>query len=361
MSSLAIRVLPTPLHRKCLIAGCLLWWTLPTVGKAHHETTTTRLGSLYGTMGVPYQNEQPLPRLNLGAQYDMLVFGRTLNDTSQVEGTQTGEVLMHTVTTDLSVELRSRSRFGLRLPVGVVRTRRLHDAVRSTGLGDLQFFLAQRWPLRAAWSAPQANTRPQPQDTEPARWSMGLRTGVVVPTGVYDPRSTVRLTDLQGRSDGSLALSTGNAQASLGAGTYAMQGGLFVSLRARPWLALTLDGGVNQPLRDTEDRIRWGSDVLTTMAVDAIFAKRRLVLRVAADHLFHSRDLVPADNGTTSGDPAERSRVGGRHELGLAAGISACFRAFSLGIQGHIPVWQKARGLQLVETFSLQAICAYSL
>ncbi|MEL7239402.1 MAG: hypothetical protein AAGK78_11110 [Planctomycetota bacterium] len=52
---------------------------------------------------------------------------------------------------------------------------------------------------------------------------------------------------------------------------------------------------------------------------------------------------------------------GSRTEVGGAVGVRARWSpAWSCGLSGHVPVWQQADGVQLVEVVSVRVDCGYS-
>lgn len=330
----------------------------PDAASAHHPNATAKVGTTSG----PSQSEVgaddvPAPRLDASLAYEMFFFGRVMRGSDDYDRAGLGTVQMYLLSTSLALELASRTRATLRVPVGVLLSNPVDGEaeVASAGMGDMQLTVAQEMRSDRA-GGPAIGLR--------------LRGGLVAPTGRYETEESFSLTDIVGSPDGSVAPVTYNTRASLGGDTWSLIAAAELEWDASERVRLQLASTIFQPLTTTSDGIRWGLDGEIGAQSRVAAIPGRLVIGGGIDYRFHGRDQVPLDEvpamdgddpGAGDGAPGRESS-GGRHELGLGLGISARLtRPLSCAIRVRLPVWQRVSGIQLVETVATTASCSMTL
>ena len=298
---------------------------------AHHDVAVQRVGGAgLGASGLLGGLERP--SLTFDLAWELGVFGRAL------AGTRRHPVEAPTATIQLLVlgahlDLASGLGFGVSLPAGWVRW---SGPESQLGLGDLRLAVTGAWPVRSA----------------------GLRVrllgALIVPTGAYARDAAFSSTELEGGPGGELRLVTWDTRASLGAGAFAAMAGVDVAWRWLPRLDLELGAGFVQPLGRTPDEVRWGHDLRLSPGL-RVGVSEVLSLEGGAELRRHGRDRVPREDGT-------RRDVGGRDEVGVRFGLRLELRrGLACAVRAHLPVWQRAGGVQLVESGSGSAACTLGL
>ena len=229
----------------------------------------------------------------------------------------------------------------VRLPVGLVVTGSPTESGDTAfGLGDLNLTASQE--LSRLWA-------------EPSRWlSVSARLQLSAPTGRYRSGATMSFTDVSPTDEGGLDVVTYDTQSSLGAGVWSAGAGLQVAAWLSKRVQVNAASVVTVPLSRTPDRIRWGRDVDVQLGGAVVPWLDVLALLGGVDYRWHDLDDVP------DAETGEQIRVGGRHEVGVMAGLQGRIgRSLTCEGRVHWPVWQRAGGVQLVETVSARASCGY--
>jgi hypothetical protein len=306
---------------------------------AHHTTATALVAATPYRLGAAAFG--PLPRLELGLAWQLHVFDRLLEAGEARSARDLGAVDVHMMSVAVAVALQGGTRVDLALPFGLVDVTAHGADTRSTwGLADIHLSLSQQL-------APAAGGL-----------SVVLRAGLGAPTGRYAPDDVLSVTRLRPGTDGSLGLATYNTNASLGRGAWTATAGLELGWSLGSGIRVEVEALAQLPLVDTRDAVRWGADIegragaCFELIGDVFGACPALVLR------HHARDEVE-DLDEGSGELLRR-RVGGRDEvaLRLALDLRAGDRV-GCTLSGEVPVYQRAGGLQLVESVSFRVGCRF--
>lgn len=324
---------------KRLALAALLALAAPSGAFAHHGQATNRLGPDPGG-GRLVWSDAPPPRVLVTAGYDHTHFSRARQGAGAYARADLGRVSVDTLTLAANVELASRTRFVLQLPVGLTTVRPARAAAQTAaGLGDLTLGVAQPWSLGGPWR-------------------LQAEAGLVLPTGRYANDAALSLTDVSGVSDGGVDLVTYDTRASLGAGTWSPYADLTAGARVGRW-AGAVGVTVQAPLTRTSDDIRWGYDVETRVSGQVgVWRAGRFGVTVGAgvDYRRHGRDDVP------NLETGETEATGGRHDVGARLRVQVDLPGqVWCAAQARLPVWQYAGGVQLMETVSAGATCAVSV
>ncbi|MCA9529997.1 MAG: hypothetical protein KC543_07665 [Myxococcales bacterium] len=335
---------------------------------AHHGSSVARVGGGASMAWTPASASVPPPRLDLGVSYSVNYFGRTLEGHSSVGGDGLGKVLVHLVTPSARLALRHGTTVGVALPVGTVRTYPPGGATSTSGgLGDLSAFVSQ--DLGRLWGGggahgharhPHAHGTSHHAHHHERAFGLALRAGLTAPTGRYRPAGDLSVTDVHPGPGGSLMPHTFNSQTSLGAGVWAIAYGADAWWRAHPRVRLSAGLDASSPVSTTSDDIRWGTDLTGSVGATLELVHDAVWATVSADARWHARDRIPVVSPVT--DETTHERAGSRVELGAAAGLSTLFaRRLSCSLSVHVPYWQRAGGIQLVETVSGNARCTVGI
>jgi hypothetical protein len=309
---------------------------------AHHTTATTHVGAspyrLGGLTGLR------APRLEFGFAYQLHVFDRLIEDTVALSSDSLGNVTVHMVSLPVAAVFSGGTRLDISVPFGFADVRDAErDLQRTLGMGDLLATISQDVVALVA---------------EPGPLSVNLRAGLVMPTGRYAPDDVLAATRLRPGAEGSLNLSTYNMNASLGRGAWAAIAGAQVAWSPSRGARMEADLTVVVPLSRTADEVLWGADVLATVGgcVELVPGVLGACPGLVGRH--HARDMIK-DLDETSGAPVRR-RVGGRVELAMRLGFDVTFtEGFGCTLSGELPVYQRAGGLQLVESVSFRVGCRF--
>ena len=312
--------------------------------RAHHGSATTRMGDVGIGQGAPRLSAPlPLPQMQSGLLLDGSHFSRVRMGSHGYDRAELGQVAVATLGMQLLLELKSRTFFGLHLPVGVVSvTDPDHNRRVAAGLGDTAFFVGQQFvPKRK-------------EKTSPVSFMVTL--GLLTPTGRYEPEAGLSLAHVETGADGSLDLLTYNVQTSLGAGSWSPFGKLGVRWQAHRRWALLGESTFVRPVTRARDGVLWGADLQGRLGLLVEVVEDRLALQPNLNYRHHFRNQVPildAESGVTS-----RASVGGRDELTVGLDLSAQFGLhLSCALGARVPVWQRVAGVQLVETVGGQLGC----
>lgn len=313
--------------------------------RAHHGTATNRADGASGALGVGAGLARAgAAGLDASLSAELSVFGRRLEGSTPHEGG--GALVVHTWSPTLGFTFASGTRAGLRLPVGLVHTDPEYgDSASAAGLGDLELAISQDVlrPFGVSTGGPV---------------ELRAQVGLQAPTGRYDAESALAITRVEDGAGGALDVVTYDTRASLGAGAWRLAGALEARARLLPSLHVFGAARLGGPLDRTPDDIRWGLDLVGQLGVSWVPWADRLGLIAGLAHRWHTKDTVPGEDRET-GAPT-RERVGGRQELGALLGLDlAVTRRLVCGARAHVPAWQHAGGVQLVETVSAQLSCGY--
>ncbi len=315
---------------------------LPATVEAHHSNPTSR-ASANGAAWLGSVMGAGTSSLDARLATEIAYFGRLQADDETPPGM--GDLVVATLVPTLVAQGDSGTAVVLTQPVGFVRTDPREGAAETSfGLGDLSLTVSQE--LIGLFG---------PSKVQPGPLAIRVRLLTVAPTGRYLPEPALSVTGVENTADGALDVVTYDTQASLGAGVWSVGAGLDIDYQLSPRWRVGVLGQVTQPLTTTSDDIRWGRDVDTLVGVTVIPWREVLGLALQVDYRWHDRDDIPEDEGTG------RSRVGGRHEVGIAGGFE--FRVgenLSCAGRVHVPVFQQVGGVQLVETVSVQTSCGYA-
>lgn len=325
-----------------VLAATAASWLVAAPALAHHGGSIGRIDATPATFGTP---PLPPPRITPTVGYMYARFGRLLEGTADFQGEGQGAVDVHLALLGLSGALQSGTEIGILLPVGVSRTSlEDQDALTSTGLGDMKL-----------WASQDLGRLLFP---DASRVGLRVSAGLVLPSGVYDPQTQVRVSSLETSPDGGLEFLLYDTQSSLGAGTTALEAGAVLGWRLWERASVFTEADVRQPLHETPDQIFWGTDMRTRLAAQVWPWVRRLAVRAGLRYAHHTPDRIPLP-GAESEDG--RRFVGGRDELSVEARILAHFLPwFGCGVQARLPIWQRVGGVQLVESFSTHLECSVS-
>ena len=330
-----------------LLAAALGVGLCATSALAHHTSSVAKVGGAQGSgqRGGAMADALPAPRLDIGLVHDIVYFDRVLQGTEVYTKGELGSVLLNLVTLAAQLELGSGTRLGVLMPAGMITTSPAGSATSSAvGMGDLQVFVGQ--DLGSFWRA-----RPV---------ELALRVGGALPTGDYERGTGLSLTDLSGSEDGSLDLITYNIRASLGAGVSSLVGLAELTWRAHTRVRLQASAGVLYPVSSTEEDIRWGEDVHTSMAISLEVLRGALAVGGGAHYRWHARDEAPVVDEESG--LATSERVGGRHEaIGSIAAHVRFHPRIICSLRAHVPFWQRVGGIQLVETLSATTSCTFGI
>lgn len=305
---------------------------------AHHTRPTARPTSSGGLLRLSTSDVQK-PKLSVIVGTELAYFDRFRStDEAHNDG---GRLLITTLVPSVQVVLATGTDAQIRLPVGFVRAEpSVQNATTEFGLGDLD--VGVRQDLSRLWS------------NAGDRLTIHLGARLVAPTGRYRSDAALSVVGLTTGDDRALRPTTYDTQASLGAGIWSAGLGVQLGWRPHPRWHLSSLAEWLEPLSNTSDGIRWGRDVDVQVALTAVVWAETLALMVGGDYRWHDQDRVP--------DPESGRRfdVGGRDELGVAVGLRAELTdSWSCSARGHIPVWQRVGGVQLVETVSAELQCGY--
>lgn len=330
------------------VAGALVLGA-PPAARAHHGTSTTRVGGLGGFQRIATRRDAlPPPRADGALVHDFSFFDRVLEGAEGYDQADLGAVVVTTLSPTFRLLLDTGTSVGLRVPIGIsVASPAEGDAQTLAGLGDLQLSAAQE--LTALWD----RERDLPL-------AVSVRVGMVAPTGRYEPDVGFSVTDVSGSSEGTIDLITYNTRATLGAGVWSLVGALELDWDVVDRLSLTATGQLVQPFTRTSDDIFWGLDAEVALYTSFAVLPGRFRVGLGADYRYHGLDEIPVEDEVTGA--LVRDAVGGRDEVGLGLGVEARFtNRLGCSVRGHVPVWQRVGGVQLVETFSVTTGCAYAV
>jgi hypothetical protein len=335
--------IPWRLRPRLWLLACLaLGVTTSESAWAHHGSSTTRVGSVSAFRATgSAQTSDELPQVAMNAGLRTTFFGRALEGTLPYEKAELGSVFVNALDWTALLELKSRTQFALRAPVGAV----IVDSAQSgrhvsSGLGDLELSVGQELLSWFGLRAPSFTTT--------------LRAGVLMPTGHYEPTTGLRWTDVQGTSDGTIRIVTHDTRASLGADSWAPLGALENRWQVARRVALLLDSNLFFPASSTRDGIRWGADVTTLVGTNTELIANRLHALGAFDYRHHFADQVPHVDEVSGA--SSLGRTGRRDELAAQLGFGiAISRTSECLVRARVPVWQQVAGIQLAQTFSAQA------
>jgi hypothetical protein len=314
---------------------------------AHHGSSLSQIGNTSMRSRAATVGEAvPPPSLELSLTYDGMYFSRELYKSQRYDKGDFGTILVQRLLPTARLTLASSTQLSLTVPVGIVAISP-HEGSSTTraGFGDTRLDIGQ--DLSGLWS----NAGPV---------SVAVHTGMLAPTGKYQPDSSLSVTDIVPGSSGALNLVTYNTRASLGADAWSWGVGADVLLRVHQRLKLDVRLDVMHPLTRTQDDILWGLDVNAFAAAYVEPVLSVLSLFAGVDDHWHQRDSIPVVDETTL--ITRHERVGGRHEISIVAGASVrVATALECNVRAHLPVFQHVGGVQLVETFAINTGCAVML
>jgi hypothetical protein len=308
---------------------------------AHHDTAVGRVGGAGPDGLVMDGRDGEAPRLELGMDLDVRRFARTLKGSDRFAGPELVAVDVVQGVLRPAVRLRSPTRLGIDLPVGVVRTTgddRAPDL--APGMGDVRLWAAHRLVRRPVGDG---------------GLSVWVQAGLWAPTGRYVREAAVSLVDVQPGEGGALDIVPYDTRASLGAGAWVPTLAADTRLQ-RGRLTLQAGLGAQLPVTDTPDDIRWGADLQATLQASVGLAGERLRVGARLAGLHHTADRLEhrdPDTGTV------RPMAVGRRSA-LQVGLTAVGRlseAVSCGVEGEVPVVQHVQGTQLVASLGATARC----
>ncbi len=307
---------------------------------AHHTSSTSRLATNTGPVLAQSPSELGSPLFRSGFLYESNYFSQSKEGAARYEKSKLGRVWTQTLASQLSLTLPTRSYLGLTLPVGLLELKAPDTpTLRRAGLGDVSLYLAQEL-LPAHWETP---------------WSMRAAIGLSAPTGAYEPEHRLSVHSIENAEYGYTSVSTYNAQASLGSGSFSGQLTLqtFFELGQRSQLSGQLR--YEQPLSRTEDGILWGSDLEAQVKLQMKVTKERFSVSLGTSYRTHFPDHLPAAEHESHG-----SLAGRRDELALEAGLLyRSHRAHFCQLGVRLPYFQHVQGVQLVETVSGYLKCSF--
>ncbi|MEO1482406.1 MAG: transporter [Myxococcota bacterium] len=307
-----------------------LAWVLPGAALAHHDGAIGRIDPTSAQLVTPGRGEAP--RLDSSLAYRFAYFGRVLDDGSTVDGD--GAIEVHLAVLGARVYATDSVFFSAALPVGLSRTEGERFDEQTRGLGDMTLGVG----YATQWS----------------RVLLSAEAGMVLPSGRYEPENALTISDITTTAEGGLDLALFDTRASLGADTWAAQAAVTAALPLGPWIPRARLSAV-QPLTDTEDGIRWGTDL--SAAADLAWTGGPVTLSGGAEWRSHLEDRLQVGS-----DDAPLERLGGRDQLSVLAEISvATGEDARCGIAGSVPVYQRTGAPQVVETFSGSLQCAFAL
>lgn len=325
---------------KPLSLAAMLVVGLSASASAHHTTSTAhvgvspyRLGALEGLRA---------PRLELGFAYQLHVFDRLIEDTLVGSSDPLGRVDLHLISLPLALVLPGGTRLEAAVPFGTADVQvGKSPSTKNFGMADASFTVSQ--DVSALFA-------------DPGSLIFSLRAGLVLPSGRYAPDDVLSATRLRPGDAGSLNLSTYNMNASLGRGAWAAVAGAQIGWSPSRSARLEADVAVLVPISRTADEVLWGADVTATVGgcVELLPGVLGVCPGLVARH--HTRDTVE-DLDEASGALVRR-QVGGRTELAMRLAVDlGITEGFACTLGGELPVWQRAGGLQLVESASVRVGC----
>ncbi|MEN0065863.1 MAG: hypothetical protein AAGA48_27230 [Myxococcota bacterium] len=298
----------------------------PTHAWAHHDTAVQQVGSTTTDVGST-DFEGDGPRFEARAGFTWQSFGRLQSGGDRFDDAKPA-VAVERYTLSMSYRMASRTRIDLALPAGRIRGER----AGAMGLGDVSAGLSQAFgPVR-----------------------VGLLG--TAPTGRYTMDAVSSVVDVTADDSGTPRLTTYDARASLGSGTW--QVGTVASLEGR----LGRFGGqlrttLIQPLNETVDGIRWGRDVTLLAAASARLAGDQIQLGTGLLGRIHAADRIQAEPEPER--TAEVLRTSRRRSLGIVTSLGIRLTGgLSCGTRAHVPLAQWVQGVQLAESFTVTASCA---
>lgn len=313
---------------------------------AHHGTATTRVDSaaqatLASSSGVP------APRLELGIGLGARSFARTMAGTAPFAGDPLGTVAVQQLTASLRYTLRTRTHLLVQVPIARIHTQSATGEPTSVaGLSDVSAAVGQDlW----VWKGPETRTSP--------RLVWRAQGGLSAPTGRYDAVSRFQITQVDDTGDGGLDIITYDTRATLGSGAWALSAATALDWMPSDRVGLVVSAATSVPVTRAPDEVRWGSDLEATLGGRASLLANRLTVggQLAARH--HTRDEIDAIDEETG--QTVRDRVGGRDQVSVGAAVQGRLsRALVCSAQVSAPVWQRAGGIQLMETWSTSASCS---
>lgn len=293
---------------------------------AHHDTAVQQFGAGSPSTAPSTLLDAPSPRFEARARFDWSSFGELREGRTRRSDAEPS-IAVERYTLSAGVRLASRTRFDLALPTGRIRG----GEPGRFGLGDVAASLTQELGI--------------------------LRLGVLgsVPTGRYTVDAVSSIVDVQPDDTGELSIITYDARASLGSGTF--RTGLTAGLLVQTGRVVgTLQSTWVQPLGETSDDIRWGSDLALRGVLAVRAFAERLSLGAGLLGQLHTADRVngePAANGA-----ATTLRTSRRRSLAVTGTLGARLASgFSCGTQVRVPVVQWVQGVQLAESFTVSAQC----
>ena len=137
----------------------------------------------------------------------------------------------------------------------------------------------------------------------------------------------------------------------MGAGAWVVAAAGGVGGRLSPSLLWAVDSSYYRPIARTEDDILWGADGRGALSLG--FEPGSGVRIVSGlTGAIHTPDELASPDG--------RVAVGGRRQLGGQLGASLRLgELLTCRVDGHVPLLQYARGVQLMESWTLSSACRF--
>lgn len=315
---------------------------LPGVASAHHHSSAARVGESFTLDSFRAATSSEQAHWNQRLGYRLLDFSRTLHaDGEHRTPPELGKVRLNLFTVNGQLTLPSATFIGVGVPFGHLSSRSPTEGSHAVwGLGDLEMSVGQVLLHRQAHLPLQ----------------LQLHATLTAPTGRYRPAAALSTSFASTAEDGSLALTTYDSRANLGAGSWSGAGSLTSSLWLGERSRIDLTTALAAPLNATSDGVRWGVDWLVRAASTVELIEDRLELVAGPDYRYHTPDRIT--DFTTDGVRVHGSR---RSEVGILFGVAArLLSPLRCRVEGHLPLWQHATRTQLVETFSAGASCEIS-
>ncbi|MEM7675284.1 MAG: hypothetical protein AAF449_04680, partial [Myxococcota bacterium] len=250
-------------------------------------------------------------------------------------GVDEPDLLQMTMTPSLTARFSTGTALRLQTPAGFVRMSPEQGQTQTSfGLGDVGFEVQQA--LHSFWG--------------PARGALQfyVRGGMTAPTGRYGTDAALSVQAFNNTLD----RITHTTQLSLGDGAWVSTAGFDAVMTVGARSFVGVQGTWREPLTETPDGIRWGRDWYGRAAWTVALLPNALALTGGFDAHRHEANRALFDGVD--------ERFGDRTEIGTELGIRLRSSAWSCGLSGHVPVWQRADGVQLVEVFSVRVDCGYS-
>ena len=179
--------------------------------------------------------------------------------------------------------------------------------------------------------------------------------GVSAPTGLASNKAGVEVLWLE-TEDGELYASSVQTRTQPGLGVWSAEGAVSVSQPVGRW-RLRLGIQTRIPLGETDQKVRWGTDVALTSSVSTDVQMWRFGL--GAEVWTHTPDRMPSVAGAV--DPGDY-RMNRSHGVAVLPTVGVAPSSNSrCGGAVQLPVWQWVDGSQLAPSYRVSAQCQVSV